>query len=460
MRKMKDSGIEWIGMIPKDWSITKIKFLLSNENDSLKVGPFGSQLSGSDFVAEGYWVYSQRVVLDKNFEHNSMLVTKEKFDTMSAFRVREKDILITTRGTIGKICRVPKKFSEGILHPCIIKFRIDEQKYCYKLLELIFNHSGILQKQLNYLSNATTIEVIYSGTLKNLQIPFPPLDEQKKIADFLDEKCGEIDSIRSDILNQIDILNDYKKSVITEAVTKGLNPKAKLKDSGIEWIGKIPEEWTIIPINYLTKSRSGGTPDRNKSQYWEDGTIPWMASGEVNKFLVYDTKEKITELATRLSNAKIVPANSVMVALNGQGKTKGMSAVLKIDAACNQSLCAFQCNPMRLSYMYLLYCFQSMYKFLRFQAGDDVRDGLAASFVKKQRIPLPSLNEQNAITSFIDEKCSAIDATIADKQRQLETLNEYKKSLIFEYVTGKKEVPTQNVGLFLGFLYRKRPVFV
>lgn len=442
MRKMKDSGIEWIGMIPKDWSITKIKFLLSNENDSLKVGPFGSQLSGSDFVAEGYWVYSQRVVLDKNFEHNSMLVTKEKFDTMSAFRVREKDILITTRGTIGKICRVPKKFSEGILHPCIIKFRIDEQKYCYKLLELIFNHSGILQKQLNYLSNATTIEVIYSGTLKNLQIPFPPLDEQKKIADFLDEKCGEIDSIRSDILNQIDILNDYKKSVITEAVTKGLNPKAKLKDSGIEWIGKIPEEWTIIPINYLTKSRSGGTPDRNKSQYWEDGTIPWMASGEVNKFLVYDTKEKITELATRLSNAKIVPANSVMVALNGQGKTKGMSAVLKIDAACNQSLCAFQCNPMRLSYMYLLYCFQSMYKFLRFQAGDDVRDGLAASFVKKQRIPLPSLNEQNAITSFIDEKCSAIDATIADKQRQLETLNEYKKSLIFEYVTGKKEVPT------------------
>lgn len=442
MRKMKDSGIEWIGMIPKDWSITKIKFLLSNENDSLKVGPFGSQLSGSDFVAEGYWVYSQRVVLDKNFEHNSMLVTKEKFDTMSAFRVREKDILITTRGTIGKICRVPKKFSEGILHPCIIKFRIDEQKYCYKLLELIFNHSGILQKQLNYLSNATTIEVIYSGTLKNLQIPFPPLDEQKKIADFLDEKCGEIDSIRSDILNQIDILNDYKKSVITEAVTKGLNPKAKLKDSGIEWIGKIPEEWTIIPINYLTKSRSGGTPDRNKSQYWEDGTIPWMASGEVNKFLVYDTKEKITELATRLSNAKIVPANSVMVALNGQGKTKGMSAVLKIDAACNQSLCAFQCNPMRLSYMYLLYCFQSMYKFLRFQAGDDVRDGLAASFVKKQRIPLPSLNEQNAITSFIDEKCSAIDATIADKQRQLETLDEYKKSLIFEYVTGKKEVPT------------------
>lgn len=255
MRKMKDSGIEWIGMIPKDWSITKIKFLLSNENDSLKVGPFGSQLSGTDFVAEGYWVYSQRVVLDKNFEHNSMLVTKEKFDAMSAFRVRENDILITTRGTIGKICRVPKKFSEGILHPCIIKFRIDEQKYCYKLLELIFNHSGILQKQLNYLSNATTIEVIYSGTLKNLQIPFPPIDEQKKIANFLDAKCADIDQIRADVEKQIEFLTDYKKSVITEAVTKGLNPKAKLKDSGIEWIGKIPEHWSVKRNKYIMRKQ-------------------------------------------------------------------------------------------------------------------------------------------------------------------------------------------------------------
>lgn len=133
MRKMKESGLEWIGEIPYDWSITKIKFILSNENDSLKVGPFGSQLSGSDFVSEGYWVYSQRSVLDRDFEHNAMFISKDKFDSMKGFHVRANDILITTRGTIGKICRVPKSFSEGILHPCIIKFRIDDliiQEFC------------------------------------------------------------------------------------------------------------------------------------------------------------------------------------------------------------------------------------------------------------------------------------------------------------------------------------------
>ena len=417
MRKMKDSGIEWIGDIPKDWSITKIKFLLSNENDSLKVGPFGSQLSGTDFVAEGYWVYSQRVVLDKNFEHNSMLVTKEKFDAMSAFRVRENDILITTRGTIGKICRVPKKFSEGILHPCIIKFRIDEQKYCYKLLELIFNHSGILQKQLNYLSNATTIEVIYSGTLKNLQIPFPPLDEQKKIADFLDEKCGEIDSIRSDILNQIDILNDYKKSVITEAVTKGLNPKVKLKDSGIEWIGKIPEHWEIKPIKTIAKIYNGREVEEELDENDFDA-IRVFGSGGVFKF----------------TNKSLYEGEAVLFGRKGTiGKPMIVSGAFWTVDTMYYSVCK-QGNDNRFLYYILTVFPWEPY------TTQTALPSVVATEIFRNSIGVPSFPEQKKITDFLDEKCTEIETAIAEKQKQLETLDKYKKSLIFEYVTGKKEV--------------------
>ena len=116
-----------------------------------------------------------------------------------------------------------------------------------------------------------------------------------------------------------------------------------MKPSGIAWIGDIPESWEIKQIAYMSDSRSGGTPDRNDMRYWEDGTIPWMSSGEVNKVNVYETDEKITQLAIHNSSAKIIKNNSVMVALNGQGKTKGMSAILRIDSACNQSLCAFTC---------------------------------------------------------------------------------------------------------------------
>ena len=222
----------------------------------------------------------------------------------------------------------------------------------------------------------------------------------------------------------------------------------KMKDSGIVWIGEIPEEWVVAPVSCMSDSRSGGTPDRNNMNYWDNGTIPWMSSGEVNKTNVYETDEKITEAATRGSSAKIIKKNAVMVALNGQGKTKGMSAVLRIDSACNQSLCAFSCYEEKLHYEYLYWCFQSMYTYLRQMSGDDVRDGLAASYVRKRKIPVPLISEQHAIAAHLDRKCGQIDDIIADLQRQIERLQSYKKSLISEAVTKglNPDVPLKDSG--------------
>ena len=223
----------------------------------------------------------------------------------------------------------------------------------------------------------------------------------------------------------------------------------KMKPSGIDWIGDIPKSWKVKPIAYMTKSRSGGTPDRNNLLYWENGTIPWMSSGEVNKVNIYDTDEKITTLAVHHSSAKIISKNAVMVALNGQGKTKGMSAILRIDSACNQSLCAFSCNAGILYYEYLFWCFQTMYTYLRQMSGDDVRDGLAASYVKKQKIPVPKYEEQQAIADFLDKECAQIDSIAADLEKQIELLQQYKKSLITETVTKglDKTVPMKDSGV-------------
>ena len=223
----------------------------------------------------------------------------------------------------------------------------------------------------------------------------------------------------------------------------------QMKPSGIDWIGDIPKSWKVKPIAYMTKSRSGGTPDRNNLLYWENGIIPWMSSGEVNKVNIYDTDEKITTLAVHHSSAKIISKNAVMVALNGQGKTKGMSAILRIDSACNQSLCAFSCNAGILYYEYLFWCFQTMYTYLRQMSGDDVRDGLAASYVKKQKIPVPKYEEQQAIADFLDKECAQIDSIAADLEKQIELLQQYKKSLITETVTKglDKTVPMKDSGV-------------
>ena len=216
---MKDSGVEWLGKIPAHWNFKRLKFMLENSSDSMKVGPFGSALSGSDFTDEGKWVYNQRVVLDNNFSENATFVSEEKFQEMRSFAVYPGDILITTRGTIGKVAIVPEGANEGILHPCIIKFRVDKEMIIPELLQLIFNESDFVKDQFTLMSNATTIEVIYSYSLKDILLPVIPADEQEKIYGYLSKKCIAIDGIISEKQKALVTIIQHKKSLIYEYVT-------------------------------------------------------------------------------------------------------------------------------------------------------------------------------------------------------------------------------------------------
>lgn len=216
---MKDSGVEWLGKIPAHWDFKRLKFMLESSSDSMKVGPFGSALSGSDFTDEGKWVYNQRVVLDNNFSENTTFVSEEKFQEMRSFAVYPGDILITTRGTIGKVAIVPEGANEGILHPCIIKFRVDKEMIIPELLQLIFDESDFVKDQFTLMSNATTIEVIYSYSLKDILLPVIPADEQEKIYAYLSKKCIAIDGIIAEKQKALATITQHKKSLIYEYVT-------------------------------------------------------------------------------------------------------------------------------------------------------------------------------------------------------------------------------------------------
>lgn len=210
----------------------------------------------------------------------------------------------------------------------------------------------------------------------------------------------------------------------------------QLKNSGIAWIGSIPNDWILKKIDYMSTSYSGGTPDRDNYSYWENGTVNWMSSGEVNKRLVYDTYEKISLKGLRNSSAKLYPENTVMFALNGQGKTKGMTAILKTISSGNQSLVGFICDEKELHYRFLDYCFQASYKFNRsYYGGGDNRDGVAASNIKKMKIPVPSYHEQICLCDFLDSKINELDNIINKARRSLELLQEIRESIIFEAVT-------------------------
>ena len=218
--ELKPSGIEWIGDIPEKWKLMKLKYICKDEKYSIKTGPFGSQLKGEDLREEGdVRVYNQRNVINDCFDDVQFYVTSAKAKDLQSFFTKENDLLVTSRGTIGKCSLLPKTASMGVLHPCLIALRINEKKCSLQWAKFFINESDCFKTNVFLNSNATTIEVIYTDTLKSIFIPLPPLKEQLSIISYLEHRCSAIDSQISKIEHQIELLKEYKQSIITECVT-------------------------------------------------------------------------------------------------------------------------------------------------------------------------------------------------------------------------------------------------
>lgn len=437
MRKMKDSGIEWIGQIPSDWKVCKILYSLKMP---LTDGPHTTPEMFDDGVpfvsAEAVSCGNGRI----DFDHIRGYISEEFYqECCKKYIPQINDIyMIKSGATTGKVAIVDTDRKFTIWSPLAV-FRSNEQMVIAKYMFYYLQSSGF-QKQVELSWSFGTQQNIGMRALERLNITIPPLAEQQKIADFLDEKCGEIDSIRSDIQKQIDILNDYKKSVITEAVTKGLNPKAKLKDSGIEWIGKIPEGWVTRRLKELGKVRNGLTYSPTDICDPDEGYLVLRSSNIKDGKLSFEDNVFVS---CRIPHELIVQKGDILIcSRNGSRKLIGKNAI--IDDVGNG----------RVTYGAFMMVFRTKYtKYLYYILNSGIFSYYLGSFFTSTINQLTGFDfgnmvvpfctdgdEQKAIADYLDEKCSEIDATIADKQRQLETLDEYKKSLIFEYVTGKKEV--------------------
>lgn len=218
--KLKDSGIEWLGDIPEHWEIKKIKHLLKKQKGAIKTGPFGSQLKNSDLSSSGdYKVYTQRNVLDNDFVRGIDRIDDEKFESLSGFEVFPKDILFTSRGTIGKCSIFPIDAEKGILHPCLIRIQIDEELVFHNWIVNYVNSSSFFIENVKLESNSTIIDVIYGGTLKEIIIPFPPKEEQTQIVQHIEKETARIDVKIVKAEQYINLLTEYRTALISEVVT-------------------------------------------------------------------------------------------------------------------------------------------------------------------------------------------------------------------------------------------------
>ncbi|MCB9190296.1 MAG: restriction endonuclease subunit S [Flavobacteriales bacterium] len=216
---LKPSGVEWLGDIPKHWEVKRIKEILRPNKGAIKTGPFGSDLTYEDYVDEGFKVYNQRSVLDSDFESGEIFIDQHKFESLSSCEIFPEDILITTRGTIGRCAVFPNGASRGILHPCLMRIQVNPSECSNSYLSILINHSGFFLEQVLYISNATTIEVIYSNYLKEVKLAIPPLDEQFEIVKHLEARMSKIDQLVKNIEGQIEQLKEIRKIEIYNAVT-------------------------------------------------------------------------------------------------------------------------------------------------------------------------------------------------------------------------------------------------
>ena len=428
MRATKDSGISWLGEYPSDWELKKIKYCLQERVE--KNNPVRTTEILSLTAKQGVIPYDQK-------EGGG---NKPKED-VSAYRLAYPgDIVMNSMNILSGSVGLSQYF--GCVSPVYYMLRPwkvteDVRYYNYTFQTTMFQRSlfgfgnGILIKESGNGKLNTIRMRIPMDKFGELFIPVAPIDEQQRIADFLDAKCAKIDALVADIQSQIDTLEQYKRSVITETVTKGLNPDAEMKDSGVQWIGDTPAHWGVIRGKYILRYMQ--KPVREN-----DGVITCFRDGEVT--LRSNRREDGFTMSDKEIGYQGIDVGDLVVhGMDGFAGAIGISDSRGKASPVLNVLDTDQCKR------YIMYYLRSMaYSdvFLALATGIRVRScDLRWNKLAELSYPVPPLDEQNAIVKHIDSVLSKADAVIADKKAQLATLDEYIKSLIFEYVTGKKEVP-------------------
>lgn len=415
MREMKDSGIEWIGTIPFDWKCCKQKYEIQLIN--------GRAYSDSEFEEDGKY----RILRVGNLFSNPTWYTSS-LELPPDKYCENGDLLYSWSMSYAPVIWSGEKV---IYHYHIWKTKLSSnlnKKFAYYYL-------SALTDALKAKIHETTMGFITMGVMNNSYIAFPCLKEQEKIVSFLDSQCSEIDAISADIQKEIETLEQYKRSVITEAVTKGLNPDVEMKESGIGYIGIIPNHWVVEKIKYHLKYRSNRNPGNVQvlSVYREYGVIPKDSRDDNHNVTSEDT-----------SNYRYVRVGDFVI--NKMKAWQGSMAISDYEGIVSPAYYVYEFSDEHFDRKYFHYLLRNkMYatEFLRVSGG--IRVGqwdLSAYDFENTMVPMPPIKEQKKIAAFLDTKSTEIDSLIGEKKRQLEVLDSYKKSLIYEYVTGKKEVPT------------------
>ena len=420
MREMKDSGIEWIGQIPTGWKLRRAKTLFTQRN---------SKGNGIEVLLSPTQKYG--VVPQSQLE--GVVQVKEDTDLQMFKTLHKGDFVISLRSFQGGF---EYSLYEGVCSPAYQVF-YPTSPICDTYYRYLFKSQSFISKMNNLTVGIREGKNIQYVDFANSQIPVPPLAEQERIAVFLNAECAEIDAVLEKTRASIEEYKKLKQAVITQAVTKGIRGDRPMKDSGIEWIGDIPAEWNKDKVIRVFSVIGSGTTPKSSDENLFDGNTPWIQSGDINGENLFVTKNCVSNSAIESYSAlRVYQAPYLVVAM--YGASVGNLSLSMIDACVNQACCVLKKPTINLKFAF--YIFKAVKDYLARKAVGGGQPNISQETIKQLWLTIPSADEQIEISNYLDEKCRSVDALIAKKQQYLTEIENYKKSLIYEYVTGKKEV--------------------
>ena len=438
--KMKESGVEWLGKVPEHWPVRRLKSLCS------RYALYGANVNANSYSDDGIrFLRTTDITEDGRLRDRGVFLPE---GLVREYLLADGDILISRSGTIGR-----SFLYESRRHgPCayagyLVRF-IPGQGVLPEYV-FLFTKTQAFAEFLRVKAVSSTIDNVSAEKYANSPLPLPPLHEQAAIVRFLKRANRRIRRYIRAKQKLISLLEELKQAIIHQAVTGQIDvrtgrPYPSYRESGVEWLGDVPDHWEVRRIGGLAKVGNGSTPARSNQAYWSDGSYPWLNSSSVNQGRVAEADQFVTETALRECHLPRVPADSVLVGITGQGKTRGMAAVLVIEATINQHLAYMTPRSGRagLTSGYLHTCLTAAYTELRAisRASGSTKGALTCEDIKSFSVTLPPMKEQEAVLLAMRISLAPVENCVDLAKRQIELLKRYRARLVSDVVTGKLDV--------------------
>lgn len=430
----KASGIDWLGDIPSHWESMQLKHSVLNiDTDFID----GDWIESKDISDSGIRYLTSGNIGAINYKEQGYgFITEDTFARLCCKEVFPGDLLISRLNEpIARTCIIPNLGYRIVTCVDNVIYRPSDIDFCKRFMMYQLNCYPFWS-HASGLASGSTMKRISRSKLGRIKIVVPSVAEQEAIAAYLDETVGKIDALISEKRKQMEDIRAYRTSLITETVTRGLNPDAPLRPSGIDWLGEIPSHWKIVKLGWLANVQTGTTPSTSIEEYWNEPTKNWFTPGDFVQLEIKDSKRKVSEFAFNDNACRVFPPYTVyMVGIGSLGKV----AYCKESASANQQINAILFNS-EIYPVFGAYYLLSIADIIKSKANFATLPILNQEQTKQLLLEVPPLDEQQAIADFLDAKTAKIDELISELTKQIDELTEYKQAVITEAVTGKVDV--------------------